>query len=334
MTDAPVLAEVWRGDRVESVHRGHVVIATPAGQVLEGWGDPERVIFPRSAVKPLQALPLLESGAFDAAGLGAVELALATASHAGAALHTRPVRAWLARLGLGEGDLRCGAQMPEAAADRADLIRRGAAPDQTHNNCSGKHTGFLTLSQHLGAGPDYIDVAHPVQKAVRTAFEEMTDETSPGFGIDGCSAPNFACSLRGLARAAAQLAEPTGLGPRRTDAARRIVAAMAAHPLLIAGRGRACTRLTEAAAGGAIVKTGAEGVFVGICPALGCGIALKIEDGATRAANAAMAAILQRLGVLAPGDPAAEAFLAAPIANRRGLVTGAVRAAPTLLAPQ
>ncbi|MEM9427868.1 MAG: asparaginase [Pseudomonadota bacterium] len=329
--DPPVLAEVWRSDRIESLHRGHAVIAAPDGTVDAAWGDPDTLIYPRSAAKPLQALALVESGAAEAAGLGPEELALACASHNAAAAHTDRVRAWLAAIGRGEADLLCGPQRPIDQAARERLDADGIAPDQTHNNCSGKHTGFLTLSRHLGAGADYVDEAHPVQRAVRAAFEEMAGEDSPGAGIDGCSAPNYACTLKGLARAAAGMAIPNGHAPSRANAARALVAAMAAHPLLVAGEGRACTTLMTAAAGRAVVKTGAEGVFLGILPETGHGIALKIEDGATRAAEAAMAALLVRCGVLGRDDPAARARLAAPIENRRGILTGHVRAAGTLL---
>jgi len=157
----------------------------------------------------LQALPLLESGAAASVGLGSEHLALACASHNGASIHTDRVTAWLAHLGLGEDDLRCGPQRPN---DRDARKQMGdAAPCQIHNNCSGKHAGFLTLSQHLSGEAEYISPDHPVQLAVRTAFEEMVGETSPGFGIDGCSAPNFACTLHGLAFAMAQMARPAGL---------------------------------------------------------------------------------------------------------------------------
>ncbi|MGB3556585.1 MAG: asparaginase, partial [Jannaschia sp.] len=193
------MVEVIRGDLVESVHRGHAVICDGDGQVVEAWGDPEAIIYPRSACKMMQALPLLESGA--GAGLSDRHLALACASHQGAAVHTDLVSAWLADMDLSEADLRCGSHMPYSEAAREDLIRAGEAPCQIHNNCSGKHSGFLMLSRHLGAGPDYVEVDHPVQRAVRAAFEEVTEMESPGYGIDGCSAPNFATRLDAFGRA-------------------------------------------------------------------------------------------------------------------------------------
>jgi L-asparaginase II len=319
------MVELWRGGRCESVHAGHAVICDPEGGVLAAWGDPDAVIYPRSSCKMVQALPLLESGA--GAGLSAAQLALACASHQGAAIHTRAVARWLADLGLGEGDLRCGAHEPHDRDERDRLIRAGEAPCQLHNNCSGKHAGFLMLSRHLRAGPEYVEPDHPVQRAVRAAFEEVTGEASPGYGIDGCSAPNFATSLTGLARAMAAFAA-AGTGDARGRAMRRLTDAMMAHPEMVAGEGRACTILMRAMAGRAAVKTGAEGVFVAILPGLRLGLALKIADGAARAAEAAVAALLVRLGVLDAGDPAARRYIGAPIRNWRGIETGALRLAP------
>jgi L-asparaginase II len=200
------LVEIWRGDMVESLHTGHAVICDDTGAIVEAWGDPTQVIYPRSACKMIQALPLVETGAADAAGLGTEHLALSCASHNGAAMHTERVTRWLAELSLGPDDLRCGPQMPEDPAAKESLMCSHTAPGQEHNNCSGKHSGFLTLCRHIGAGPEYVESDHPVQRAVRAAFEEVTGETSPRFAIDGCSAPNFATSLHGLARAMARFA--------------------------------------------------------------------------------------------------------------------------------
>ena len=312
------LVELWRGDLLESVHRGHAVVCDGTGRVVEAWGDPEAVIYPRSSSKMIQALPLLESGA--GAGLSSERLALACASHGGAVMHTERVAAWLAELGLGDGDLRCGAHMPSDRPTAEGMIRAGERPCQVHNNCSGKHTGFLTLARHLRAGPEYVEIDHPVQVAARAAFEEATGETSPGWGVDGCSAPNFACTVGGLARAMAGFAT-AGTGARG-EAQRRLVEAMAAHPELVAGEGRACTELMRACGGRAALKTGAEGVYVAILPGPGLGVALKVEDGATRASEALTAAILERLGVVDARHPVVERLMAGTQRNWRGIVTG------------
>jgi L-asparaginase II len=325
------LVEVTRGPFVECVHAGHAVVADESG-IVAAWGDPAAVILPRSSCKMFQALPLVESGAADAAGLGEEALALACASHSGGAAHVERVGRWLAALGLDEADLRCGTQVPDDRSERARLRALGRQPGQVHNNCSGKHAGFLTLAAHLGAGPEYVAVDHPVQRAVRAAFEEMTGETSAGWAIDGCSAPNFGCTLAGLARAAARMARPAGLGRARGAAAERLVAAMMAHPLLVAGEGRACTELMAAARGRAAIKTGAEGVFLAILPDRGLGVALKVADGATRASEAAVTALLVRLGLLEAEHPAVLRRMRVPVLSRRGMTAGEVRPAAGLWA--
>ncbi|MTH33410.1 asparaginase [Paracoccus limosus] len=318
------LIELWRGGLRESVHSGHVVIADVNG-IVEAWGNPGAVIFPRSSCKMIQALPLVESGAADAARLTDRQLALACASHEGAALHVGAVGEWLAHLGLDEGDLRCGAHLPGDAHERRRLVCSETAPCQLHNNCSGKHAGFLTLMRHIKAGPEYVELDHPVQRAVRRAFEEVTDEKAAGWGIDGCSAPNFACTIEGLARAMAGFAAP-GTGARG-QAQRRLFDAMVAHPELVAGEGRACTALMRAMRGRVAVKTGAEGVFVAIIPERRLGIALKIADGGTRAAEAAITTLMLHLGLIDRNDPAVARYLTGPLTNWRGKVTGELRRA-------
>ncbi|QYK43377.1 MAG: asparaginase [Paracoccaceae bacterium] len=323
---AVAMAELWRGGRLESLHAGHAVICGPGGEVIEAWGDPATVIFPRSSCKMVQALPLLESGAGDM--LTDRQVALACASHQGAHLHVDAVTRWLADLGMSDADLRCGAHEPGDRAERDRLIRAHQAPCQIHNNCSGKHAGFLTLTRAMGAGPEYVDPDHPVQRAVRQATEEVAGETSPGFGIDGCSAPNFAVTVAGLARSMAAFANATGGGDARDRAMHRLARAMATHPEMVAGEGRACTELMRAMGGRVALKTGAEAVFVAIVPERRLGIALKVVDGGTRAAELAVAALLVRLGVLDADHPATRKRLDAVQSNWRGTETGVLRAAP------
>jgi len=326
-----LLTEIWRGPIAESVHLGHAVICGPGGQIVEAWGDPEVQVYPRSSSKMLQALPLLESGAADAAGLGSEQLALACASHNGAAIHSERVAKWIANLGLGEADFRCGSHMPDDKEAAHALIRADEAPCQLHNNCSGKHAGFLTLSQHLHAGPDYVELDHPVQRACLAAFEEVTGEASPGYGIDGCSAPNFLTSLHGMARAMAFYAGAREGGNLRANSAARLRDAMIAHPDLVAGEGRACTLLMRACKEPVALKTGAEGFFIAIIPGREIGVALKIADGGTRGAECTIAALLVRLGVLDADHPSARMFLNKPVKNWRGIETGMIRPAAGLL---
>lgn len=331
MSQPVEMVELYRGGRLESVHRGHAVICDGAGEIIEAWGDAEATIFPRSSCKMLQALPLIESGAARAFGLTEAQLALSCASHQGAELHSRNVTAWLAQLGLSDDDFRCGPEVPRDIAARDALIIAGQQPCRYHNNCSGKHSGFLTLSRHLKAGPEYVEIDHPVQRAVKAAFEEVTAETSPGFGIDGCSAPNHATSLHGLARAMSFFATAGQRNDTRSRAAATLTRAMAAYPELVAGEGRACTEIMRATNGRVTIKTGAEGVFVAIIPEQGIGVALKIADGATRASECVMAALLVRLGVLDPAHPAAKARMNPPITNRMDQVCGEMKPAAALL---
>lgn len=328
---AAEMVQLWRGGMLESTHRGHAVICDAAGQMVESWGDPARVIFPRSSCKMLQALPLLETGAAAAAGLSDAHVALSCASHQGAALHVNMARDWLADLGLAEADLRCGSHEPYDRAERDRLIIAHEGPCQLHNNCSGKHSGFLTTVKHLKAGPEYVELDHPLQRAVKAAFEEVTGEGSPGFGIDGCSAPNFATSVVGLARAMSAFAAAKEDGSVRDRAMHRLTRSMAAYPDLVAGEGRACTELMRAMGGRVAIKTGAEAVFVAIVPEKKLGIALKIEDGNSRASEAALVALLARIGVLDADHPMAQKRLPAPQMNCRGLRTGELRLAEGFL---
>ena len=323
MTDAAPLIELWRGDLSESVHRGHAVVMDDSGQVVQAWGDPDAVIFPRSSCKMMQALPMVEAGV----ELSTERLALACSSHEGAPKHVTAVREWIAEQGYTDVDFLCGHEAPRDREARHAMIRAGGTPDQAHNQCSGKHAGFLHFQRHLGAEGDYVDPDGPIQRAFRAAFEEVTGEDSPGYGIDGCAAPNFATSVTGLARAMTAYATATrGQGARQTAMA-SLRDAMMQHPWMVAGTGKATTTLMQAARGKAALKVGAEGVFVAILPERRMGVALKIMDGTPRAADAAMAAILIELGVLEAGDPTARGLIDAPILNRAGDPVGAIRRA-------
>ncbi len=328
---AAELVQLWRGGMLESTHRGHIVVCDEAGQVVQAWGDPERIIFPRSSCKMIQALPLVESGAADAAGLTDAHLALSCASHQGQQLHVDMAGRWLADLGLGETDLRCGAHEPYDRTERNRLIRADEAPCQLHNNCSGKHSGFLTANKYLRGGSEYIEIDHPLQRAIRAATEEVTGETVAGYGIDGCSAPNFAMSLAGLGRAMARFAVASEGGDTRQRAMARLRRSMAAHPDLVAGDGRACTELMQAMGGKVALKTGAEAVFVAMLPEQKLGIAMKIEDGNTRASEAALVGVLTMLGALDPAHPMAQKRLPAPQVNCRGIAAAELRLADGFL---
>lgn len=323
MQNAIPMVEITRGGRVESLHHGHAVICDGTGAVIRAWGDPGTVIYPRSSCKMIQALPLMESGV--GAALSDAQVALACASHQGAAVHTDMVARWLADLGLSDDDLRCGAHEPYDTDARNGLVLAHEKPCQMHNNCSGKHAGFLMMTQAMKAGPEYTDITHPLQQAILQVTQEVTDEASPGFGIDGCSAPNHACTIHGLARAMGRFAVASDSGNARARAMHRLTHAMHAHPDLVAGEGRACTELMRAVTVPVALKTGAEGVYIGILPTLGLGIAVKIADGNARGAEAVITGLLIHLGLLDAGHPAAQKRLGGIQRNWRGFDTGQTR---------
>jgi len=318
----PILVEVTRAALVESVHRGSIAIADADGVIRFALGDVQTPVYTRSSLKPIQALPLIESGAAEEFDLSDEEIALACASHSGEPMHTSRVAAWLSRIGCGEADLACGPQAPRYEPALEDMVRSGEKPSRLHNNCSGKHSGFLTVARRWGvATAGYERFDHPVQQAVVTSLRQLSGVSETRWGVDGCAAVNFALPLTGFARALAKLAG------RRTVGAGRILRAMTAHPELVAGSGRACTALMRAGHGRATVKIGAEGVYAAMIPERGLGIALKIDDGAARAAETAIAAILDRLGLL---DETAHDFIRAPVLNTRGATVGERRPAPAL----
>lgn len=294
----PVLVEVTRGGVVESVHRGAIAVYDADGGKLWEAGDTERPVFPRSAVKAIQALPLVETGAADAYGFGDRELALACASHSGESEHVELARAMLAKAGLDEAALECGAHWPTSHAATVALARAGGAPNALHNNCSGKHAGFLCTCRHLDIDHrGYVAAGHREQELIRDAMEAITGAPHDDAhrGVDGCSIPTYAVPLKNLAHGFARMATGQGLGRERALAARRLMGACMAEPFLVSGTGRADLRLMQAAPGRIFVKIGAEGVYCGALPELGLGLAIKCDDGAGRGAETIVAALLARL---------------------------------------
>jgi L-asparaginase II len=320
---------VRRGERVESEHRVAFAVAAPDGRLLEAAGDVEREVFPRSAIKPLQSLPLVESGAADRFAVSERELALACASHSGEPEHVALVRAWLARLGLDGSALECGAHPPLHGLSAQRLAASGRPPERVHNNCSGKHAGMITLARHLG-GPiaGYSRADHPVQRLVGDVLRDMTGLTAlPAPAIDGCGVPTWPIPLGRLATALARFAHPAGLPATRTDACARLRAAMLAHPHLVAGTDRACTEIMSLAPN-VLVKTGAEGVYAACLLEPRLGLALKVEDGAGRAAPVALLALLRALGALNAKAAAALAGRLQPeLRNHAGVVVGRIEPA-------
>ncbi|HEX3504761.1 MAG TPA: asparaginase [Xanthobacteraceae bacterium] len=324
----PVLIEVIRGPLVESQHRGAVAVSDAEGQIVFALGDLAVPVFPRSAVKALQALPLIEQGAADRFSLSDEELALACASHSGEAAHVIGVERMLAKAGLKPSDLRCGAHWPIAQAAAAAVARSGA-PSPLHNNCSGKHAGFLCVARALGVDhADYWRPEHPVQRLVRSVLEDFTGAAlgETVCAIDGCSVPTWAIPLQNLAAGLAKFATGQGLSPTRAAAAQRLRRACTQKPWYVAGTGRFCTEIMQIFGSRVFVKTGAEGVYCGALPDQGLGIAIKCDDGASRAAQAIMAALIARFLPMNDTERQALAPFVRPVLrNWNGFEVGAVR---------
>jgi L-asparaginase II len=324
----PVVVEVMRGDRVESAHRGAGAVVDADGTIAFAFGDVEKPVYPRSSVKALQALPLIESSAADRLGLTEREIALACASHSGEDEHVALARSMLMRAGRDESDLECGAHWPLGEAAARALARSGRGPGPLHNNCSGKHAGFVCVACASGIEPKgYVAWNHPVQAEVTAALADVTqarlDEET--HGIDGCSIPTYAIPLRALAHGFARFATGQGLAPGRAKAAARIRAAVAAHPAVVAGAGRFDTQFMTVAKPSVFVKAGAEGVHCAALPGLGLGIAVKADDGAGRAAQAMIAALVRRFGGFDEAFGLRLAPFAAPrLVNWSGVEVGAL----------
>jgi len=325
----PVLVEVVRGTMVESRHRGAIAVVAPDGSVIHAIGDVTREVYPRSAIKPVQALPLVESGAADAFGFGNIELAMACASHKGEARHVAAARAMLEAAGASPGDYECGPQPPDNEDAARELVRSGEEPLALHNNCSGKHAGMIATARHKGEPvKGYTDITHPVQQRVLGVFESMTgcDLGRAPRGIDGCSVPVWAMPLGNLALAMARMADPSDQPEVRQAAVKRIREAIAAEPFYLHGSGAFATDVISSAGPDVLVKGGAEGVYAAILPALGLGVALKIDDGAGRAAELAMIHTLDRLGVLSEDARTALTLRLSPVqTNWAGRDVGTLR---------
>ncbi|PDQ20750.1 asparaginase [Mesorhizobium sanjuanii] len=325
----PVLVEVLRGAIVESAHRGAIAVFDADNRPVWEVGDTTRPVFPRSAVKAIQALPLVESGAAASYGFGNRELALACASHSGEPAHVELAQAMLAKAGLDKTALECGAHWPSNHQAEIALARTGNLPSALHNNCSGKHAGFLCTCVHAGiAHHGYVRAGHALQEMVRDAMQAVTGAAhgADERAIDGCSIPTYAVPLRSFALGFARMATGAGFGPERAKAAKRLLSACMAEPFFVAGTGRADLALMEAAPGRIFAKGGAEGVYCAAIPELGLGIALKCDDGAGRAAEAMVAAVIAKL--LHADETLAAKLIElanAPIESRIGAKVGSLR---------
>ena len=295
-----VVARSWRGEIVESLIRAHIAVADIEGNLLYATGDPSYVTYWRSSSKPIQALPLVESGAVDALGLSEEELSVVCASHNGEDFHTDAVRSILKKASLSEDALQCGSHPIDRSFHRRDLPD-AAEPLRIHSNCSGKHAGMLAVSQHM-KWPigSYRDPLHPLQQQNLRNLAELSDYPADQIciGIDGCGVPVFSMPIRNIALAFARLAHPVGLPSSRQDALARIRDAMMAYPHMVGGTNRFDSDLMRGAAGSVVSKGGAAALQAIGLPNRGIGIAVKIEDADASYIAPTSIAVLEQLGAL------------------------------------
>lgn len=322
----PIVVTGSRNGVVETRHRGHAVVTDRTGAIVWSLGDPTSISYPRSALKPFQVLPLLLSGAAEAYGFTDAEISLMCGSHSGEVRHVDAVRGILAKAGLEEGELQCGAHWPLGQAAGEAVLRSGGAISALHNNCSGKHAGFLAFCKHQGLDRvAYLHHSHPLQAAIRAElchFAGLREEELHA-GTDGCSAPAYALPLAAMARAFCALGQPQACA-RREAARARVQRAVTSHPFFVAGTGRFCTHLmTVLQEQGVLGKLGAEGFYALSLPHRSLGLAVKVECGSTGPQYALVCAILAALGVL---DGAAAAalgdFASAPVRTAAGVRIG------------
>ncbi|MZR29116.1 asparaginase [Sneathiella litorea] len=326
----PFTVAVSRGSMVESHHLVAAAICDSTGRILQSWGNVESPVYLRSAIKPLQALPLVESGAADAFDVTEKELSLACASHNGEPIHVEAVTNWLNRIGLGIEALECGCHWPTYDPAARALAVSGQEPSAAHNNCSGKHSGFLCTAVHLKeTTTGYIHREHAVQQRIVKVLEDFTDLdlSNAPVGIDGCSIPTIAIPLQNAALAFARFADPSTLTVARATACKRLQKAISKYPEMIAGSDRLCTALNGAAEGRVVAKVGAEGVYLAALPESGIGVAIKALDGTTRAAEVALGAILEDLGILDEHvHRAIDPYVRPILRNRNDIVVGEITA--------
>ncbi|KRE90542.1 asparaginase [Paenibacillus sp. Soil766] len=329
MKPSDTIVRVSRGNITESIHRIHLAVVDNQGTLLHSAGDPHLLTFARSTAKLIQALPVIESGAADHFGLTEAEIALCCASHNGEAVHVSTARGILGKLGYHAKHLQCGAHEPYHAPTAQAMREQGESPSTLHNNCSGKHSGMLSLSSHLGASPDtYMSPEHPVQNLMLAAVSAMSDmpKEQIELGIDGCGVPVFGMPINHLALAFARLGSPEGLSAQRANACQRIVNAVRKYPQFLAGSDRFDTRLIEVTKGRVIGKMGAEGIFALSIPDQAIGLVLKVEDGNIRALYPAVTEALKQLGYLSETEISElKEFHTPAVHNWQGTEVGSIR---------
>ena len=325
----PVLVDVYRKDIIESRHCGSVIVVNNKGETVFSLGDVERSIYPRSSIKFFQAIPLVESGAVDQFRMSDAELALSCASHIAEPRHTELVKSWLSRMQLSVADLENGRAMPEHKASRISMYKNDLGPTKEHHNCSGKHTGMLTMAKCMGLETKgYSDHEHKVQKIWMQTYSELIgiDVAQLPWERDGCGLPAICMPMKSLAYGCALYANPDTVGGKRAEAMKRVASAVASNSLMVAGTGKCCSDVIAKSNGAVFAKTGAEGVYIAVLRERGLGVALKIDDGATRASEVALGAILAKLNALDPEvEKSLEKHFRPLVKNSQGNVTGQIQ---------
>jgi L-asparaginase II len=326
----PLIIEILRGPVVESIHQVMAVVVNEHGGVVTYWGNPNFLTLPRSAIKPLQALSFVESGAMEKFALDSRHLSLACSSHGGEQGHLTVLKEWLDKLALSENILACGPQWPRNELATHEMIRRGLKPSAICNNCSGKHLGIISTCLHLGEDPkNYQQYEHISQKRMRKVLSEVTkiDHSQVAQAIDGCGLPTYALPLQGIAVGMSALLNQKEQ-PVRKAAAKKILEALKNQPKLMSGSGEFAASVIEKTGGRAFVKGGAEGVFTGLIPGKGIAFAIKAADGSSRAAQLAAAHLLSSYGGVTESEAGAlSEFWQPPVKNSRGETVGQMRIA-------
>jgi len=324
--NAAPLVRVVRSGVTESIHLGHVAVCDSSGRILACAGDPDRLLFARSSMKPLQAaVSLRRIGERQPQEL----VAVMCASHNGEPVHVRGVRRLLRSGGLSERHLQCPPDLPMAP----DARKAVSGPRRIYHNCSGKHAGMLLASDRSGLElKTYLLPSHPLQREIVRAVRTATDVDRPLIGVDGCGAPVHGLPLKGMATLFARLSGPDRLG-RLTEHAAAAVEAMRAQPYMVAGSGRSDTRIMQAVPG-MICKVGAEGLHCAALLGQGLGVAVRIDDGSDRAAAPALVRVLELLGFLDGAQLERLASVAAPPVLGGGRPVGALEAGFRLRRPR
>lgn len=295
------VVEVTRNGMVESVHDGNVAVVQQDGSLTCYYGDPDQICYFRSSGKPFIVLSHLNKGVYKAFGLNLKELAIMASSHSGGKQHIETLMAIADKLGVQEADINCGVREPYGLNEKFELYKSGLMPTQWHNNCSGKHLGFIAACRVMGWPTDnYWDISHPIQQDVLACISEFSDipKDKIHIGIDGCGVPVFGVPLKKVALAYARLFDTEFAGGKYREAQELLHKAVSQYPEMIAGDGRLDTELIRCTQGELFGKMGADGVFCVYCRPQSLGIAVKIQDGSVRAVDPVVMETLKQTEVI------------------------------------